>query len=291
MKMRKAWALAAVLVATGCGEEAPVGPDSNHAPEIRSLSVIPGVIPLGGTASITVEAGDADGDQIFYRFDATGGTVTADPGQPGRATYRNDGVARGSDQVRVTVTDSKNASTSGVASVTLQGNRAPVVNVSTLVTERACHPRCSLTVLANAEDADGDGLRYRWSGCTAGQEPTSRCTIDAPGSYTASVIVEDGRGGVATGAITLEGRNATPVVAGGRTFSGAGPERFLVSSDDADANEELYCGWWGSCQCTFNNSSFTTFCSLPSGQDRCFMRFQCTDPFGAHDETRFELVR
>jgi hypothetical protein len=174
MKMRLAWPMTATLALAACGDKGPVGPESNRAPEIRSLSISPAVITLGGTAIVTVDANDPDGDQVFYRFDAAGGSVTTDPAQPGRATYRNDGVARPSDQVRVTVTDSKNASASGVASVTLQGNRAPTINLRTLVTERACHPQCALTVLANAEDADGDTLRYTWSGCTSGSEPTAR---------------------------------------------------------------------------------------------------------------------
>jgi hypothetical protein len=290
MKMR-VWVAAGVLTASGCGEEGPVGPASNRAPEIRNLSVSPAVIPLGGTALVTVEAGDPDGDQIFYRFDAAGGTVTADPSQPGRASYRNDGIARGSDQVRVTVTDSNSASTSGVASVTLQGNRAPTLNLRALITERACHPPCSLTILANADDADGDGIRYTWSGCTTGVEPTSRCVIDVPGTHTAGLVIEDGRGGVATGSLTLEGRNGAPTVGGGRTFSGAGPERFLIHSDDPDPDEELLCGWWGNCQCTGSNQSFNLVCSLPADLDRCFMRFSCSDPWGASAQTRFELVR
>ena len=290
MKIRTACLAAAALAVAGCGEDGPVGPESNRAPEIRTLSVNPAVIPVGGTAIVSVDATDPDGDQIFYRFEAGAGALTADPAQPGRATYRNDGAVRGSDQVRVTVTDSKNASASGVATITLQGNRAPVVNMRTLVTEGACHPRCSLTVLANADDPDGDTLRYTWSGCTSGADPTSRCTIEAPGTYTAAVLVEDGRGGVATGTISLEGRNSAPVVTGGRTFQGTGPERFLIESDDADG-DELLCGWWGNCQCTGSHQSFNLNCSLPSDLDRCFMRFSCSDPFGASDETRFELIR
>jgi hypothetical protein len=290
MKMRRAWPLTAAIVLAACGDEGPVGPESNRAPEIRSLSISPAVITLGGTAVVTVEATDPDGDQVFYRFEAAGGSITTDPAQPGRATYRNDGVARASDQVRVTVTDSKNASASGVASVTLQGNRAPTINLRTLVTERACHPPCGLTVLANADDPDGDALRYTWSGCASGVEPTARCTIDAPGTHTAALVVEDGRGGVATGSIALEGRNARPVVSGGRVFSGPGPHRLQILSDDADG-DELLCGWWGNCDCTGSHQSFNLECRLPGGLDRCFMRFSCSDPFGASDETRFELVR
>ena len=290
MKMRPAWPMVAAISFAACGDKGPVGPESNRAPEIRSLSISPAVITLGGTALVTVDASDPDGDQVFYRFEAAGGTVTTDPAQPGRATYRNDGVARASDQVRVTVTDSKNASASGVASVTLQGNRSPTINLRTLVADRACHPQCALTVVANADDADGDALRYTWSGCTSGSEPTARCTIDAPGLHTAALVVEDGRGGVATGSIALEGRNARPVVSGGRVFPGPGPERFQILSDDADG-DELLCGWWGNCECTGSNQSFNLVCRLPAGLDRCFMRFSCSDPFGASDETRFELVR
>jgi Bacterial Ig domain len=290
MKIRRAWAILAALCAAACGDKGPVGPESNRAPEIRSLSISPAVIPLGGSAVVSVDASDPDGDQVFYRFEAGAGSITADPAQPGRATYRNDGVVRASDQVRVTVTDSKNASASGVASVTLQANRSPTINLRTLVAERACHPECSLTVLANADDADGDALRYTWSGCTSGSEPTSRCVIDAPGSHTAALVVEDGRGGVATGSITMEGRNAAPVVSGGHVVHGTGPVRFLIESDDADG-DKLLCGWWGNCQCTGSNQSFNLECSLPSGLDRCFMRFSCSDPFGASSETLFELVR
>ena len=290
MRTRPAWITVVLLAAAGCGDEGPMGPASNRAPEIRSLSVSPAVISLGGTAVVSVEASDPDGDQIFFRFEATGGTVTADPAQPGRASYRNDGVVRGSDQVRVTVTDSKNASSSGVASVTLQGNRAPTIDMRALVTERACHPKCTLTIVANADDADGDGLRYLWSGCTSGVEPTSRCVIDAPGPHTAAVLVEDGRGGVATGAITLEGRNSPPVVSGGRTFAGAGPERFDVNNSDPD-DAQTSCGWIGTCQCTGSNQSYNLVCSLPATLDRCVMRFGCSDPWGASAETLFELVR
>ena len=112
MKMRWTLAMAAAMAA-GCGEKGPAGPESNRAPEIRNLTVSPAVIPLGGTAIVSVEASDPDGDQMFYRFEAGAGSITADAAQPSRATYRNDGAVHGSDQVRVTVTDSKNASASG----------------------------------------------------------------------------------------------------------------------------------------------------------------------------------
>jgi len=290
MKMRWAWGMAAALTAAACGEKGPAGPESNRAPEIRNLTISPAVIPLGGTAVVSVDAGDPDGDPLFYRFEAGAGSITADPSQPGRATYRNDGALRGSDQVRVTVTDDKNASTSGIASVTLQGNRAPTMNLRTLVTERACHPACSLTVLANADDADGDALRYTWSGCASGSEPTSRCVINGPGPHTAALLIEDGRGGVATGSLTMDGRNAAPVVTGGRVVHGSGVARLNIESDDADG-DTLVCGWWGNCECAGSHQSFNLDCRVPSSLATCFMRFRCADTLGASDETLFEMVR
>ncbi|HET9314021.1 MAG TPA: hypothetical protein VFQ51_00465 [Vicinamibacteria bacterium] len=288
--MRWALGMAAALVVAGCGEKGPAGPESNRAPEIRNLTVSPAVIPLGGTAVVAVEASDPDGDPMFYRFEAGAGSITADPAQPSRATYRNDGGVRGADQVRVTVTDSKNASTSGIASVTLQGNRAPTMNLRTLVAERACHPGCSLTVLANGDDADGDALRYTWSGCASGSEPTARCEITGPGPHTASLLVEDGRGGVATGSITLDGRNAAPVVTGGRSIHGSDLVRLNIGSDDADG-DRLVCGWWGNCECTGSHQSFNLDCKVPSAIATCFMRFHCVDPLGASDETAFEMTK
>lgn len=86
-------------------------------------------------------------------------------------------------------------------------NRAPSVSAS-------CSP-CTVQagqtagLRATASDPDGDGLTYRW---TAAQGSFSNTTASAPswtapgqpGNVTATVTVEDGRGGRATASVTLQ---------------------------------------------------------------------------------------
>lgn len=290
MNARACAAAAALLLASGCGDEGPVGPDSNRAPEVRSVTISPSVIPLGGTATVRVDAVDPDGDALFYRYEASGGAFTPDAAQPGTATYRNDGVARSSDSIRVVVTDASNASASGLAAVTLQANRPPTVRALALLPEAECHPRCSLTVEAVAEDPDGDELSYVWSGCASGTDERESCSIPQPGDYTASVTVSDGRGGVASAFVDLRGVNRPPVVQGTAQVFGAGTWRILVENEDPDGDPTV-CGWLGDCECTGSVQSYNLICRMPAGVNRCFERFACTDPFGATDETRFELAR
>jgi hypothetical protein len=290
MRPRAPGIAAAVLLASACGKEDPVGPASNRAPVIQGIAVTPKVIPNGGTAVVVVTAADPDGDALFYSFEARVGTVTPEGPQSNRATYAA-GAARGSDEIRVTVRDSKNAAATGVETVTLQDNRAPLLQMETLVSERACHPPCSLTIVANASDADdGDRLSYLWSGCASGGEATSRCTVGSPGPHTAAVLVMDGRGGVATGAVTVEGRNGAPAVAGGRSFSGPGVHRFNITNNDPD-NDQMTCGWLGTCECRGDTQSLNVNCTLPAELGRCAMTFACADTWGATGATSFEILR
>ena len=263
-----------------------MGPASNRSPQVRSVTVTPAVVPLGGTAAIRVDAVDPDGDALFFHYQADAGTVTRDEADGSQAVYRNDGVPRPADRITVTVLDGSSATIVHEAPVSLQGNRAPVVRV---VGARSCHPPCALELTAMAEDPDQDPLSYTWSGCASGTERAARCSLTAAGHFTAAVAVQDTRGGLTYVSVGLDGTNARPVVTGGQVYR-ATQARFLVTIEDAD-NDELTCGWWGNCACTGSHQSFNLLCSLPPELAQCFMRFACTDPLGASDETRFELQR
>jgi hypothetical protein len=276
-----------VLFSLACAADTPLGPASNRAPQVRSVTITPPVVPVGGTAEVRVDAMDPDGDTLFFRYQAEAGTITPDPADASRASYRNDGVPRAADRITVTVLDNSTAMTVAEAAVSLQSNRAPTVRVTG---PRACHPACTLSLEAHAEDPDGDPITYAWSGCASGTASTGQCALSAPGQFTAEVTVQDNRGGSSRLSVGVTGTNAAPIVTGGQILRGVTQARFLVDVQEAD-NDPLICGWFGDCNCTGSVQSFNLMCQLPAGPASCFMRFACTDPFGASGETRFEMHR
>jgi hypothetical protein len=70
---------------------------------------------------------------------------------------------------------------------------------------------CTLTVVAQASDPDGDPLRYVWSGCASGTSARVVCTVERLGPVVASVEVTDDHGHTVTGTLSAEG-NAPPDV-------------------------------------------------------------------------------
>jgi Bacterial Ig domain len=245
------------------------------------------VVPPRGSALVTVDAIDPDGDALFYRYQAESGTVTADPAKPGQATYVHTGGTAGSDRLTVTVTDSRNTSASLARTVSLQGNRNPEVSVRSIID--SCHPPCRITYTAQANDAEGDELHYTWSGCTSGTGLSSACFLDHPGPVTSAVTVTDGQGGLTTVSVPAQGTNQAPTIRGVQD-SPQGVPRLLVFEDDADG-DRMICGWWGNCQCTGSEQSFNLNCTVPSFAATCFQRFRCTDTFGALGEFEFNLRR
>src|SRR5262245_36722886 len=55
-----------VALSSACGGETslPLGPSVNRRPEIRTVTITPPVVVLGGTATIRVDAIDPDGDRL-----------------------------------------------------------------------------------------------------------------------------------------------------------------------------------------------------------------------------------
>jgi len=94
-------------------------------------------------------------------------------------------------------------------------NSAPTVTVM-FDGPSACTPQpgtpCTLNVLAQASDPDGDTLRYAWSGCAAGTSARAVCTVERPGAVAASVDVNDDHGHAVNGAVSGDGTNHPPVV-------------------------------------------------------------------------------
>ncbi len=124
MLMVAPWLLAASIALTtaGCKKAAaplapappPPPPVSNTAPEILSLTVDPTQILYGHSADVTADARDADGDGLTYSWSAGLGTLF---GSGNHVVYSSAACCAGSDQIRLTVTDSRGASASATVSI------------------------------------------------------------------------------------------------------------------------------------------------------------------------------
>jgi hypothetical protein len=289
-RRRRLLLLAALAVAAGCSKhDNPVGPGSNRAPEIRNVAINPRSVRLGGTASVSVEAVDPDGDRIFFRYQADAGTIVADPQQPSRATYTNNSPAgRVTARVTVFVTDDKNASSSFNTDVDLLGNQSPLVDVR--AGRSSCHPECTVSVTATAQDVEGDVLEYEWSGCASGVGRTSECRVRHVGPATAIVTVRDSRGGVALGTATVSGVNLAPQVAREGGEIKPNPSRLNITPSDPDG-DEYRCAWRGDCTCTGDFQSWNANCGIAGAAAACTMTAYCWDPWGGTGEARFRVQR
>ncbi len=278
-------ACAALVAAAACSsQKSPLGPSVNRAPVVRAITVSPGLVLLGGTARVVVDASDPDGDPLFFRYTAQAGTVVPDAGNPALALYTQDGSNETSDRITVTVVDPRDAAATASRAIRLQGNRPPTVRVTG---GGSCHPVCQIEFDAVASDPDGDDLTYEWSGCADGSDSSATCRIGSLGEVAATVIVSDGRGGVTTASANAFGTNRPPTVGGGQDFN-ARQARFQVTEGDPDG-DSITCGWQGDCSCTGSVQSHNLACTLPSGISSCFETYSCTDEWGGSASTTFHL--
>jgi hypothetical protein len=96
------------------------GGDANSPPSVIGILVEPASIPYGGTGTVTVTAQDAEGDALSATWSCDAGTLEADPDNPLRASYQAPDSGTGTeDTIRVTVSDSRGASTSSSVKVAL----------------------------------------------------------------------------------------------------------------------------------------------------------------------------
>ena len=152
---------------------------------------------VNGRDSVTLDAtaSDADGDSLTYSWSGSGTfegssdldtTWTAPAAKISNHTYR----------LTITVSDGfLTASTS--VSITVRGNRAPIVMIET--SGGTVNGGDSVTLDATASDPDGDSLTYSWSGSgTFANSSALDTTWTAPAAkstaqqYTLTITVSDG---------------------------------------------------------------------------------------------------
>ncbi len=137
---------------------------------------------------------DPDGDALTFAWDFGDGS-TSSQANP-QHTYAN----AGSFTARLTISDGRGGSASATATVTVTPppNRVPVAAASAPASANTGQ----LIVLSSvgSSDPDGDTLQFAWDfgdGASAAT-PNAEHAYTAPGQYTATLTVSDGRGGTAS---------------------------------------------------------------------------------------------
>jgi outer membrane protein OmpA-like peptidoglycan-associated protein len=182
----------------------PPPPPPNHPPTV-TVSANPTKVFAGSGDNIVLQAqaSDPDNDTLNYKWSATGGAIE---GSGPEARWNSNGVQEGKYTITVAVDDGRggtaNASTD--VSVEQKPNTPPTITCSADPATITVGQRSSIT--ANATDADNDKLTYSYkaSGGTVngtGANAQFDSTGVAPGNYTVTCHVSDGRGGE-TDAIT-----------------------------------------------------------------------------------------
>jgi outer membrane protein OmpA-like peptidoglycan-associated protein len=151
------------------------------------------------TVRVTARANDPDGDALNYTWTANGGRVD---GTGPEVSWNSAGTNPGMYTVTARVDDGKGGTASCAVDIRVEPrpNRAPTLTCSAdrssvLVGER-------VRITGQGSDADGDSLTYSWR-ANAGQIVGSGQTVQfdtsglAPGRYTVTGRVEDGKGGAA----------------------------------------------------------------------------------------------
>jgi outer membrane protein OmpA-like peptidoglycan-associated protein len=176
----------------------PPPPPPNHPPTV-TLTANPTKVFAGSNDSIQVQAqaADPDNDTINYKWSATAGGVE---GQGAEVRWNSKDVPVGKQTITVAVDDGRGGTASASTDVTVEErpNTPPTITCAANPPTITAGQRSSIT--ANASDADNDKLTYSYkaSGGTVtgtGANAQFDSTGLAPGSYTVTCHVSDGRGG------------------------------------------------------------------------------------------------
>ncbi len=174
----------------------------NAPPVVSSVSVSDSTPQTGAGISVSCNATDPDDNPISYSWSYSGGKGSFS-GSGATASFT--ATSGGSITITCTASDGKGGEDSG--SVTITANTPPVVKS---VTASDTSPKVgdTITLTCDASDPDGDRLSYTWSDGT-GSGSTVTYTVTSAGSKTFTCTVSDGKGGTASGSVTI---SATTVV-------------------------------------------------------------------------------
>jgi len=175
---------------------------ANSQPVIVSLEPEAGLVAPSGSVQVVCTASDPDGDELSYDWSASAGEVSGD----GDVATWTAPASEGSYSVAVEVTDGHGGEAMDYVTIAVRANNPPAITSLTADAEQAA-PLGSVQVTCAASDPDEDELTYEWT-ATAGSISGAGAVVSwtAPqevGTYSITVVVEDGFGGEAERSISL----------------------------------------------------------------------------------------
>lgn len=188
-------------------------PPVNHPPTIACTADKNMVyLDSGDMGTISCNASDPDNDPLTYTWSSTCGRVE---GNGSQVRWLSAGVPLGTCVITAKVDDGRGGAASSSVNVRVEPrpNRPPTVTCSADRTSVFAGER--VHIATNASDPDGDPITYTWR-TNGGQIVGSGPAVDldttglAPGSYTVTVRVDDGRGGAADCVTTVEVKAVPP---------------------------------------------------------------------------------
>jgi outer membrane protein OmpA-like peptidoglycan-associated protein len=160
----------------------------------------------GDYVTVRVQASDPDNDPLTYTWTATGGRVD---GSGTEVRWNSAGTTVGTYTVTAHVDDGRGGTASCAADIRVEPrpNRPPVMSCSADRTTVFVGERVRITAVAS--DPDNDPLTYSWR-ANGGQIIGSGASVQldttgvAPGHYTVTGRVDDGRGGAADCSVGID---------------------------------------------------------------------------------------
>jgi outer membrane protein OmpA-like peptidoglycan-associated protein len=173
-------------------------PPANHPPTV-TVTPDPPKVFVGSSDSIALKAvaNDPDGDTLNYKWSATGGGIE---GTGAEVRWNSKDVKEGTYTATVTVDDGRGGTASASADMRVEAkpNTPPTISCAANPATITVGQRSSIA--ATASDADNDTLTYSYK-ASGGRVSGSGANVQfdstgvAPGSYTITCHVSDGRGG------------------------------------------------------------------------------------------------
>jgi hypothetical protein len=186
-------------------------PAENHPPTVSCTADKSTVyLDSGDEVTVNCAGSDPDNDPLNYAWTSTGGKVE---GNGPQVRWLSAGTPVGSNTITAKVDDGRGgtASSSVMVNVEPKPNHPPTVSLSADPSSLFAGEKSHVT--AKASDPDGDPLSYTWR-ANAGQVTGNGAAVDfdtsglAPGNYTVTVRVDDGRGGAADAMAAVEVKTA-----------------------------------------------------------------------------------